>query len=71
MKALTPREVEIAELVAEGLSQKAIGHRLQISARTVENHIRNAAVKLDMDVAPMKALALYVLRGNTGFTEGV
>ena len=36
---LTPRELEIALLAAEGRSSSEIGHRLQISVRTVDNHL--------------------------------
>ena len=43
---LTAREREIAELVAIGLSSKAIAHRLDLSVRTVTNHLQNVYVKL-------------------------
>ena len=36
---LTPRELEIAELIAEGLSNKEIGEKLFLSNGTVRNHI--------------------------------
>jgi len=35
---LSPRQVEVMELVAEGLSNKEIALKLQISPRTVENY---------------------------------
>jgi DNA-binding NarL/FixJ family response regulator len=40
---LTPREDQVARLVGEGLSYKAIGHELGISARTVEHHVHRLA----------------------------
>jgi DNA-binding CsgD family transcriptional regulator len=43
---LTPRELEIAGLVAAGLSNAAIGRRLTLSERTVENHVSHVLRKL-------------------------
>jgi DNA-binding NarL/FixJ family response regulator len=36
--ALSPRELQIAQLLCEGLTGKEIGRQLHISAKTVENH---------------------------------
>jgi len=43
---LTPREVEVATLVVEGLSNKLIGVRLGISIFTVNFHVDNLIKKL-------------------------
>ncbi len=43
---LTSREREILGLVAEGFSNKLVGHELFISERTVKNHLTNIMVKL-------------------------
>lgn len=43
---LTPQEDRIAQLVAEGLTNKAIALQLVISTKTVEGHLRNIFVKL-------------------------
>ncbi|GAB2663850.1 LuxR C-terminal-related transcriptional regulator [Prescottella soli] len=45
-RALTPRETEIAELVATGMTNKAIAERLVISQRTVEGHVEHIREKL-------------------------
>jgi DNA-binding CsgD family transcriptional regulator len=47
-EALTPREHDVLELVAEGLSNKAIGARLGISDQTVKFHVASICGKLDV-----------------------
>lgn len=44
---LTPREQEVLTLLAEGLTNKAIGQRLEISNHTVKFHINAIMTKLD------------------------
>ncbi len=43
---LTPREIEVLELVRGGLSNREIAHRLCIEEKTVKNHINNIYSKL-------------------------
>lgn len=43
---LTPRELEVLQLLAEGLSNKAIAYRLEISAHTVKFHVNAIMSKL-------------------------
>jgi len=43
---LSPRELEIAELVAKGLTNQEIAQRLIISTRTVESHVDHIKSKL-------------------------
>jgi PAS domain S-box-containing protein len=45
---LSNREIEVLRLLAEGLSTKALGQRLNISHFTARNHIQNILVKLDL-----------------------
>src|SRR5215471_1954033 len=47
--ALTAREQEVASLIAEGLSDKAIARRLFRSARTVEYHVLQIRNKLGLE----------------------
>jgi non-specific serine/threonine protein kinase len=43
---LTRREQEVADLIAEGLTNKEIATRLVISQRTAEGHVERILVKL-------------------------
>ena len=43
---LTPREIDVVELLAEGLSNKAIAMRLGISDQTVKFHVASICGKL-------------------------
>ena len=45
---LTPRELDILEAIACGLSNKEIGQRLRISVSTVKNHVHNVLEKLQV-----------------------
>lgn len=46
VEPLTPREQQVLELLAEGLSNKAIAARLGISDQTVKFHVASIAAKL-------------------------
>ena len=45
---LSPRELEVARLVARGLTNKQIGQALYVSERTAENHVQHILTKLGL-----------------------
>jgi DNA-binding CsgD family transcriptional regulator len=58
-QALTAREAQIARLVADGATNKAIARRLGLSPETVKNHLR--AVFAKAGVANRTALCAWML----------
>lgn len=46
--ALSPRELEVLERVADGLTNQAIAEQLGLSSRTVKTHVQNLLTKLDV-----------------------
>jgi DNA-binding CsgD family transcriptional regulator len=63
-RLLTPREQEIARLVADGLSTRAIARHLVVSPRTVENHLYRIYRRLKL--SGRQALAAYVTDRSGG-----
>ncbi|ACZ37682.1 response regulator [Sphaerobacter thermophilus] len=59
---LSPREVEVLELVALRLSNKEIAARLSISEHTVKNHLKNILAKLQLS-SRRQAAAYAVAHG--------
>jgi DNA-binding NarL/FixJ family response regulator len=57
---LTPREVEVLRLVAEGLSDRQIADALSISERTAGNHVQHAMAKIGVD--SRTAAAVFAVR---------
>jgi DNA-binding CsgD family transcriptional regulator len=56
---LSPRELEVTELLARGLSGEQIAERLYLSPETVRTHIRNAMERMNAHTrAQLVALAL-------------
>ena len=59
IRRLSPRELEVVMLVSEGLANKSIAQRLEISVKTIEKHRANAARKLGVgSTAEMVRLAV-------------
>jgi DNA-binding NarL/FixJ family response regulator len=44
---LSKRELEVARLVASGMTSRAIAERLFLSERTIESHLEHILTKLD------------------------
>jgi DNA-binding CsgD family transcriptional regulator len=61
--ALTRREAEVLELVAEGLSNQAIADLLFLSKRTVEHHVGSILAKLGVTTRA-EALATVLRAGG-------
>ena len=61
-ESLTPREVEVLELLAEGRSNKSIAERLGISDQTVKFHVASILSKLGASNRT-EAVRLAVRRG--------
>ncbi len=59
---LTPRQREVLQLIAEGLSTKEIARRLDLSIKTVDTH-RSQLMKL-LDIHEVAGLVRYALRAG-------
>jgi DNA-binding NarL/FixJ family response regulator len=62
--ALSKREDEVLALLGEGLSNREIGARLFISAKTVEHHVGQILGKLDLK--NRAAAAAYAVKQKSG-----
>ena len=60
--ALTAREREVVQLIAEGNSNKKIAHLLSISVKTVETH-RSASMR-KLDIHSTAELVRYAVRSR-------
>ncbi|WP_233225302.1 response regulator transcription factor [Nocardia sp. MDA0666] len=63
---LTPREREVLELMAQGLTNASIATTLTVTERAVEKHIGNIFLKLDLppsDTHHRRVMAVLRLRG--------
>jgi DNA-binding NarL/FixJ family response regulator len=58
-RILTPRELEVALLVACGKSNRAIAQHLSVSRRTIENHLHSIFSKLNVYSRTQLAFEVY------------
>ncbi|MFK4146493.1 response regulator transcription factor [Streptomyces sp. NPDC004065] len=61
---LTPRESEVFALMAEGLSNEDMAHRLHLTERTVRAHLSAISEKLELHSRLTLCLASYVFRNT-------
>jgi DNA-binding NarL/FixJ family response regulator len=68
IRSLTPRELEVLGLIAEGYANNAIAERLAISKRGVERHVNGILAKLGLhesdDVSRRVMAAILFLTGE-------
>ena len=64
---LTPRENEVAELLAWGAAKKEVADRLYISTRTVENTTRNIYEKIGIQKATELCVWWFCTRCGVSF----
>lgn len=59
---LTKREIEVLKLLADGLFNKEIAYTLNISEKTVKNHVSNIFKKIN--VSDRTQAAVYAIKNN-------
>jgi DNA-binding NarL/FixJ family response regulator len=67
---LTPREREVIDLIAEGLSNKEIARRLDVGTHTVKSHVRNIMEKLMLHTRLQIAAYVHGDRGASHRRRG-
>ncbi|MFG2225259.1 response regulator transcription factor [Streptomyces sp. NPDC048644] len=65
---LTPRETEVMQSIAIGLSNRAIGRALGISERTVKVHIRSIFIKMNVS-SRTQAAVVALQNGHISLPE--
>ena len=61
-KTLTKREIEVLKLLSHGLLNKEIAFKLDISEKTVKNHVSNIFKKIE--VSDRTQAAVYAIKNN-------
>lgn len=62
LQALTPRQREVLQLIAEGHSTKGIARKLDLGVKTVETH--RAALMTRLDIHDVAGLVRYAIRSG-------
>ncbi len=73
IEALTPRELEVLQLMARGLDNTAIAERLGVGYTTVRAHVSSIMAKLDARsrlAAVVRALQRGIVQPPTGVPDG-
>ncbi|MFF0501925.1 protein kinase [Nocardia aobensis] len=66
---LTPRELEVADLISQGLTNRAIATRLNISQRTADGHVEHILTKLGF--ASRAQVAAWIVERSRSEPSGV
>lgn len=61
---LSPRQSEIAELLAKGMSDKAIAKETGLSVKTVQAHIERAAARIPGEGRRRWRLMVFAMGGD-------
>ncbi|MFI2213861.1 helix-turn-helix transcriptional regulator [Streptomyces sp. NPDC020141] len=67
--SLTPAELRVTRLVADGLTNRAVAGVLNVSPHTVDTHLRHIFGKLQ--ISGRVALARHVLTHDDGAEPGI
>ena len=62
---LSKRELEVAMLVSQGMSNRSIAERLHLSGRTAESHVKNICDKLGVNSRSQVAAWVAARRSRT------
>lgn len=66
VEALTPSERRVAELAADGLTNREVAQALFVTIKTVENHLARVFAKLDVTARGQLPQALAASAGSVG-----
>jgi len=64
LAALTPREREVLDLIADGLTNRQIGDRMYLAEKTVKNYVSSLLSKLGMERRTQAAVFGAEVRGS-------